>query len=108
MASKTEKQEKIERRAFLAAQLEEARKDLRKPGPKLPITMYDYFVLGVIVANMIRPDIIYPWWVYSIVVLFWERPRLLYRQFLYRMQVDKELRASIKLMESEMKNIKDE
>lgn len=106
MASKTEKQEKIERRAFLAAQLEDARKDLRKPGPKLPITMYDYFVLVLIVVVFLGH---YSWWWFALAnPLFWERPRLLYRHGIYRMQADKELKESIQIMEEEMKTLVDE
>lgn len=92
--------------ALLAAQLEDARKNLKKPGDKLPITMYDYFVLALMVVVFIGHYSY--WWLALASPIFWERPRLLYRQAVYRLKLDKDLRASIKLMESEMKLLKED
>lgn len=85
----------------LDAAMEATRNKLRKINDKLPITMYDCFILVLILATLIRPEL-FNWWFASLFALCWERPRILFRMSVRRIRLDLELRRSEKQMLQEI------
>lgn len=96
--------EKQNRKYQLELAIEETRRQLRQPGDKLAITMYDYFMLALFVVIMLG-DYSYWWFCLAIV---WERPAVIAKKLVRRIRQDRELRISIKTMLNEIEAIKKE
>ena len=63
----------------------------------------DCFILVLILATLIRPEL-FNWWGVAFFALCWERPRILFKMSVIRMRYEIELKRSEKQMLKEIRD----